>query len=81
MERTLKITKWGNAQGIRLPKAVLNMLSLDLGDELSINISNERIILSPIESELKFADLFANYKGETKQEEFWSDLPIGKEEI
>ena len=82
MERMLKIAKWGNAQGIRLPKAILNLLSLNLGDELAIDVSDDKIILSPIKKELKFEDLFANYEGETKQKEFWADTEIvGKEGI
>ena len=81
MKKTAKITRWGNSQGIRLPKEILNMLSLNVGDNLSIDISNKEITLSPIKSELKFADLFANYEGETKIKEYWNDSPTGKENI
>lgn len=81
MERTLKITKWGNSQGVRLPKGALNLLSLNIGDELSISIMNDKIILSPVKNEFKFSDLFSNYIGETKQKEYWNDLPTGKENI
>lgn len=83
MERMLKIVKWGNAQGIRIPKAVLNMLSLNLDDELSINVIDDKIVLEPMKAnkKLKFEDLFVGYKGETKQDEFWSDSSVGKEEI
>lgn len=81
MERTLKITKWGNSQGVRLPKGALNLLSLNIGDELSIGIMNGKIILSPVKNEFKFSDLFSNYIGETKQKEYWNDSPIGKENI
>ena len=81
MERTLKITKWGNSQGVRLPKGALNLLSLNIGDELSIGIMNGKIILSPVKNEFKFSDLFSNYIGETKQKEYWNDSPTGKENI
>ena len=81
MERTLKITKWGNSQGVRLPKGALNLLSLNIGDELSISIMNGKIILSPVKNEFKFSDLFVNYTGETKQKEYWNDLTTGKENI
>lgn len=81
MERTLKITKWGNSQGVRLPKGALNLLSLNIGDELSISIMNGKIILSPVKNEFKFSDLFLNYISETKRKEYWNDLPTGKENI
>ena len=47
MKKTAKITRWGNSQGIRLPKCALNLLSLNIGDELSISIADGKIILSP----------------------------------
>ena len=81
MKKTTKITRWGNSQGIRLPKEVLKRLSINIGDNLSINVSNRKIILSPIKNELKFANLFANYEGETKIKEYWNDTRIGKEEM
>lgn len=81
MERTLKVSKWGNGQAIRLPKAILNMLSINEGDELEISTDNGKIVLNPIkEDNFTFADLFKNYDGETKQNEYWEDLePVGKE--
>ena len=81
MKKTTKITRWGNSQGIRLPKTVLNMLSLDIGSKLTIDVSDRKITLSPIKNDLKFADLFSNYDGETKVKEYWNDTRIGKEEI
>lgn len=81
MKKTVKITRWGNSQGIRLPKAVLNMLSLDLGSKLTIDVSNRKIILSPIKNEFKFADLFTSYEGGTKIKEYWNDTRFGKEKI
>ena len=57
------------------------MLSINIGDNLSINVSNRKIILSPIKKELKFANLFAHYEGETKIKEYWNDTRIGKEEM
>ena len=81
MERTLKITKWGNSQGVRLPKGALDLLSLNIGDELSISIMNDKIILSPVKNEFRFSDLFSNYIGKTKQKEYWNDSPTGKENI
>ena len=77
---TTKIKRWGNGNGILLPKVMLDMLSLKADDYLSVELIDDKIILSPAKKKgLTLAERFANYNGETKQEEYWSDEPIGKE--
>lgn len=46
-QNSLKIAKWGNGQGIRLPMAVMKLLSLKAGDELQMTVQNETIVLVP----------------------------------
>ena len=46
-QNSLKIAKWGNSQGIRLPMAVMKLLSLKVGDELQMKVQNETIVLVP----------------------------------
>ena len=41
-QNSLKIAKWGNGQGIRLPMAVMKLLSLKVGDELQMNGTTSR---------------------------------------
>ena len=41
----IKLSKWGNSLGIRLPKRVLDDLSIIEGDTLSIEIKNNQIIM------------------------------------
>ena len=77
---TTKIKRWGNGNGILLPKVMLDMLSLKADDYLSVELIDDKIILSPAKKKgLTLAERFANYNGETKQEEYWSDEPVGKE--
>lgn len=79
---SLKITKWGNSQGIRLPMAVMELLSLKTGDELQMTVENNSITLTPNKKRrMSIAERFANYEGPTKQEEIWPDEVVGKEEI
>lgn len=79
---SLKITKWGNSQGIRLPMAVMELLSLKTGDELQMKVENNSITLTPNKKRrMSIAERFANYEGPTQQEEIWSDEVVGKEEI
>ena len=42
-----EIQKWGNGQGVHIPKALLEQLSLTIGDDVEIVIENGRIILEP----------------------------------
>ncbi len=77
---SLKITKWGNSQGIRLPMAVMELLSLKTGDELQMKVENNSITLTPNKKRrMSIAERFANYEGPTQQEEIWSDEVVGKE--
>lgn len=79
---SLKITKWGNSQGIRLPMAVMELLSLKTGDELQMTVESNSITLTPNKKRrMSIAERFANYEGPTQQEEIWSDEVVGKEEI
>jgi len=39
------ISKWGNSQAIRLPKAVLELAFLKENDSVQISVVNERIII------------------------------------
>ena len=51
----MKITKWGNSLGIRLPLAVVKALGVKEGDQVDIRVSGERAFVvarvpRPIES-------------------------------
>ena len=39
------VVKWGNGQGIRIPKGVLRELGISVGEPLVISTDHERIIL------------------------------------
>lgn len=78
--RTAQIKKWGNSKGILLPKVVLDMLSLKTDDSVDIDVVDQKIVISPIKKRrLTLTERFEGYKGSTKQEEYWTDDPIGKE--
>ena len=42
-----QIAKWGNSQGIRLDKRILNSLGLCVGDTIEMVRSGENIIVKP----------------------------------
>lgn len=41
-----QVKKWGNSQGVRLPKEVLEMAGFSLNDVLNVNVSNGVIMLT-----------------------------------
>jgi antitoxin MazE len=51
---TATISKWGNSQGIRLPKSIVKNLDLSIGDELKITTENNKVILEPITHKKKY---------------------------
>jgi antitoxin MazE len=54
---TATISKWGNSQGLRFPKKVLEELNLSIGDKVKFFIQNDKIILEPIKKTRKKYDI------------------------
>ncbi|MFA6136644.1 MAG: AbrB/MazE/SpoVT family DNA-binding domain-containing protein [Sulfurimonas sp.] len=48
---TALISKWGNSQGLRFPKDVMQTLHLSVGDRVNIFIENDRVIIEPLKEE------------------------------
>lgn len=42
-----KVQRWGNSQGLRLPKEVLHQARINIGDEVRITIEDGGIMLVP----------------------------------
>jgi len=48
-----KISSWGNSQGLRFPKNIMEELQLSIGDKMKILIENQKIILEPVKKSRK----------------------------
>ena len=82
MAEVLKIQKWGNSQGIRLPKTLLELLKWENNDKLEIIVENENIRIKKINSSKKrknIKELFTNYEREYEVQEIDWGEPEGKE--
>lgn len=44
----LTINKWGNSQGIRIPKDLMNKLHVKVGMALNAEVLNGKIIIEPV---------------------------------
>ena len=49
---TAKISKWGNSQGLRMPKDIMESLHLQIGDNVNITMLDGKVILEPIKIEI-----------------------------
>lgn len=79
---TAKISKWGNSQGLRVPKDVMESLHLHIGDNVNIIIKDGKAILEPIKDEIPEYDLEALLEKVSNDYEPHEEITgtIGKEE-
>jgi antitoxin MazE len=47
------ITKWGNSQGVRIPKKFLEEVGLKVGEKVDIKIEDGKIVIIPIKQKRK----------------------------
>lgn len=78
-----KIQKWGNSQGLRIPKSVLDAAGFTVGQEVEIQPGSRRILLkisaAPKRNRLRIDDLLAKMPKDVKSlRETW-EKPSGKE--
>ena len=60
VEMVTKIKKWGNSQGLRISKRVLEDADVSLGDEVDVVVRNGEIVIRPVRRvrrKYKLADL------------------------
>lgn len=70
------IRAWGNSQGIRLPKDILEKLHLKVSDVLEIEIKDDTIVLRKQFAHKTFEERLAEYNGEMTVCDFeWGSRP------
>ena len=78
-----KIQKWGNSQGLRFTKALLQEAQINVGDEVSVSVQNGRIIVEPatkVRGKYDLKELVLRIPQEYQAEELDWGEPVGKEE-
>jgi len=48
MTSSVRLSKWGNSVGVRLPKYVVDALGLKPGSAVDVSLENDRIVLYPL---------------------------------
>ena len=75
-----KIQKWGNSQGIRIPKKMLETLDLKVNDSISIEEGENCLKIKKVEEKLSNIEkLFLNYEGEYEKIDLDWDNEVDKE--
>ena len=77
-----RIQKWGNSQGLRLPKQILAEAQLMVGDDVDVSTSDGLIIITaakPVRVRRSLQDLISKIpKGYRPAEMDWG-TPVGNE--
>ena len=78
---TTTIKKWGNSQGVRIPKILLDSINWSENEEVSINIEEDKLVIEKAKTQNRknIKELFKDYKGEYKPEEIDWGEPEGEE--
>lgn len=74
------IQKWGNSQGIRIPKIILDTVNWSENEEIIIIVDNGKLIMEKANNKRKnIEELFKNYTGDYKPSDVDWGNPEGKE--
>jgi len=76
----VKLQKWGNSQGIRIPNSILKTLNIKVNDFLEIFQEENRIVISKSNKrKISLKDRFERYSGDNLAKDFVWDENVGKE--
>ena len=78
-----KIQKWGNSQGLRFPKAVLEDAQIKVGDEVNVSVRHGKIIVetvNKVRGAYNLNELVARIPGDYRGEEIEWGPAVGREE-
>lgn len=73
------IQKWGNSQGIRIPKIILDEVKWTENESIIIKTEDEKIIIEKAKKRKNIIELFENYKEKYKPIEIDWGNPKGEE--
>jgi antitoxin MazE len=75
-----KVQKWGNSQGLRLSKHVLDLADIAVGDDVQIIVGAGQITVKKAGAKYDLAELVARIPKRYKAEEVEFGPPVGKED-
>ena len=81
MSSEVSISKWGNSQGLRIPKEIIESLDIKVGDKVKLFVENNRIIIEPIKKKKEYSidELVAKIPNNYLKEPEVMTTPMGRE--
>lgn len=75
-----KVQKWGNSQGLRLARHVLESAHLAVGDDVTVVVRKEQIVIQKVaKPKFVLAEMVSRMPSDYKTEEVSFGRPVGKE--
>jgi len=77
-----KVQSWGNSQGLRLSRQVLQEANISVGDEVDLAVHDGVIVISParrVHGRCSLKDLVARIPRDYEPQEVEWGKPVGKE--
>ena len=75
-----RLQKWGNSDGVRIPKTILKSLGLKTNDVVNIIQDDDKIVITiPKVDRISLEKRFKDYNGDNLAKDFCWDEPVGKE--
>lgn len=74
-----KVQKWGNSQGIRIPKTILETAHFSTDEELNITVVAGKIILETAHRHKTLKERLKNYEGDYQSSEWDTGKSVGHE--
>ena len=78
-----KVQKWGNSQGMRFPKTILEEAQIGVGDEVNVTVQDGKIIVETVNklrNTYDLKELVSKIQKDYRAEEVDWGRPVGKEE-
>lgn len=60
----ITLQRWGNSQGIRIPKVILDAVNWSENEPLVISAENDRLVIEKAQKHKNIVELFAGYDGD-----------------
>ena len=78
---TTTIQKWGNSQGVRIPKIVLDTVKWTENEKIIILVEGDQLVIKKADENKRenIKELFADYKGEYEPTEIDGGESEGEE--
>lgn len=74
------INKWGNSLGVRIPQPVANEIGLTVGTVVTLEIVDNKIVISPVKKKYQLSELLEGVTPELAGGEYDWGEPVGEEE-